>query len=144
MTKTDLADDHLLDLLRQDARQSTAALARKLGVARSTVQSRLERLERTGVIAGYTLKPGAGRGDRRVTAHVMIAVAPQQQAAVERKLRAVRGVKSLLTVSGTYDFIAVVTADTTDELDQWLDELRACEGVQQTLSSIILSTRLER
>lgn len=141
---SDTADDLLLELLRQDARQSTAELARKLGVARSTVQSRIERLERTGVIAGYTLKPGTARGDRRVSAHVMIAVAPQQQAAVERKLRAVRGVKSLLTVSGTYDFIAVVTADTTDELDVWLDELRACDGVQQTLSSIVLSTKLER
>lgn len=137
-------DQQLLELLRRDARQSTAALARRLGVARSTVQSRIERLERSGVIAGYTVRLGAAREPRRVQAHVMIAVEPSQQAGIVRKLRAVDGLATLYAVSGNYDFIAIVQAETPAELDGHLDAIRDCPGVRATLTSIILSTRIER
>ena len=49
------ADTKLIDLFRANAREPTASLARKLGLARSTVQERLARLEREGIIKGYTV-----------------------------------------------------------------------------------------
>lgn len=137
-------DDSLLELLTADARLSTAALARRLDVARSTVQGRLERLERTGVIRGYTVRLGATSAARRVQAHAMIAVEPQQQSVVERKLNGMPAVTSLLTVSGTYDLIAMLAADSTEALDAALDELRECPGVKATTTSIVLSRRFER
>ena len=142
-TKSD-GDEQLIVLLRENARLSTAALARRLGVARSTVQSRLERLERSGVIRGYTVELGPAARARQVQAHAMIAVEPQQQAAVERKLRAMPAVAALLTVSGSYDLIAMLAAESTEALDAALDELRACSGVKATTTSIVLSRRFER
>ncbi len=142
-TKAD-GDERLLALLKENARLSTAALARRLGVARSTVQSRLERLERSGVIRGYTLRLGPAARARQVQAHAMIAVEPQQQPAVERKLKAMPAVASLLTVSGSYDLIAMLAAESTEALDAALDELRACPGVKSTTTSIVLSRRFER
>ena len=137
-------DDALLELLTADARLSTAALARRLGVARSTVQGRLERLERTGVIRGYTVRLGATTAARQVQAHAMITVEPQQQSMVERKLKAMPAVTSLLTVSGSYDLIAMLAAESTEALDAALDELRECPGVKSTSTSIVLSRRFER
>src|SRR3546814_12427147 len=52
------ADEALLSLLRENARAPTAEIARRLQLSRTTVQSRIERLERLGVIAGYTVKVG--------------------------------------------------------------------------------------
>ena len=52
----DDTDRRLLEILREDARAPTAQLARALGLSRTTVQSRLERLERSGVITGYTVR----------------------------------------------------------------------------------------
>ncbi|EBU8132065.1 AsnC family transcriptional regulator, partial [Salmonella enterica subsp. enterica serovar Java] len=49
-------DQALLNLLRGNARASTTELARRLGLSRTTVQSRIERLERKGVIAGYSVR----------------------------------------------------------------------------------------
>ncbi len=143
MTKSE-ADERLIALLMENARLSTAALARRLGVARSTVQSRLERLEAGGVIRGYTVLLGPGARARQVQAHAMIAVEPQQQAAVERKLKAMTAVAALLTVSGSYDLIAMLAAESTEALDAALDELRACPGVKTTTTSIVLSRRFER
>jgi DNA-binding Lrp family transcriptional regulator len=142
-TKID-ADEQLLALLKENARLSTAALARRLGVARSTVQSRLERLERSGVIRGYTVELGPGARARQVQAHAMIAVEPQQQSSVERKLKAMPAVAGLYTVSGSYDLIAMLAAESTGALDVALDELRSCPGVKSTSTSIVLSRRFER
>ena len=141
---TDDTDGPLLALLRENARMSTAALARRLGVARSTVQSRLERLERTGAIRGYTVELGPALRARLVQAHAMIAVDPPQQAVVERRLRAMPAVTTLLTVSGPYDLIAMLAAESTEALDAALDELRSCPGVKSTSTSIVLSRRFER
>jgi DNA-binding Lrp family transcriptional regulator len=143
-TPNQATDDALLELLTADARLSTAALARRLGVARSTVQARLERLERTGVVRGYTLRLGTTTNARRVQAHAMIAVEPQQQSVVERTLKAMPAVTTLLTVSGGYDLIAMLAAESTEALDAALDEVRACPGVKSTSTSIVLSRRFER
>ena len=137
-------DETLLGLLTADARLSTAALARRLGVARSTVQGRIERLERSGVVRGYTVRLGPTVAARRVQAHAMIAVEPQQQAQVERKLQAMPAVTALMTVSGAYDLIAMLAAESTEALDAALDELRECPGVKSTTTSIVLSRRFER
>ena len=143
-TPTDDPDTRLIDLLRANARMPIAVLARRLGVARSTVQGRLERLERSGLIRGYTVQLAPAVGARQVQAHAMIAVEPQQQALVERKLRAMPAVTALLTVSGSYDLIAMLAAESTEALDAALDELRECPGVKSTTTSIVLSKRFER
>ncbi len=137
-------DELLLDLLRTNARLPTAVLARRLGVARSTVQGHLERLERSGVIRGYTVELGAAALARQVQAHAMIQVEPQQQSMVERKLKAMPAVTTLLTVSGAYDLIAMLAAESTEALDAALDELRECPGVKSTTTSIVLSRRFGR
>jgi DNA-binding Lrp family transcriptional regulator len=137
-------DTQLIDLLRANARMPIASLARRLGVARSTVQGRLERLERSGQIRGYTVQLAPTVGARQVQALAMIAVEPQQQALVERKLRAMPAVTTLLTVSGSYDLIAMLAAESTGALDAALDELRECPGVKSTTTSVVLSRRFER
>jgi DNA-binding Lrp family transcriptional regulator len=137
-------DESLLALLQRNARMPIAELARRLGVARSTAQGRLTRLEQRGVIRGYRLELAPAAVARRVQAHVMISVEPQQQAAVERKLRAMPAVTALLTVSGNFDLIAMLAADSTEALDAALDELREGRGVQSTVTSVVLSQRFAR
>jgi len=143
-TPVRVEDEELLDLLRANARMSTAALSRRLGVARSTVQGRLERLERGGVIRGYTVQLAPSARQRLILAHVMINLEPQQQGLVERKLKAISAVTSIWTVSGAFDLIALVAAESTEALDRALDSVRECAGVKSTVTSIVLSTRLDR
>jgi DNA-binding Lrp family transcriptional regulator len=64
----DELDRGILGLLGADARMSVATLSRRLKVARSTVQARLERLESNGTIAGYTLKLGEALREGRLRA----------------------------------------------------------------------------
>ncbi|HWH73226.1 MAG TPA: Lrp/AsnC family transcriptional regulator [Methylibium sp.] len=144
MTDLDATDRELLSLLRENARRSTAELARALGLSRTTVQSRIERLERRRVIAGYTVKVDDALEAALVRAHIMITVAPKQAGAIEAALRRIAAVRSLFSVSGPYDLLAVVAAPSITELDALLDRIGALDGVERTTSAIVLSTRIER
>jgi DNA-binding Lrp family transcriptional regulator len=144
MSTIDETDELLLALLRENARTATALLARRLGLSRTTVQSRIERLERRGVIAGYTLKTSKEYEKGLVRAHVLITALPKLAARVEAELRRIPAVRTLHSVSGTFDMIAIVVASSIQELDAQIDRIGALEGVERTLSSIILSTRIDR
>jgi DNA-binding Lrp family transcriptional regulator len=137
-------DGRILDLLVDNARLSVTALARRLRVARSTVQERIARLERNGVIASYTVRLGPAATGRRVSAHVAITVDPKRAAHVQQTLRGIPGVRTLHTVSGPFDLIAVVAAETTAEIDAVLDRIGGVTGVERTTSSIILTTKFDR
>jgi DNA-binding Lrp family transcriptional regulator len=140
----DETDRKLLAALSENARWPAAELGRRLGLSRTTVQSRIERLERRGIITGYTarLSPEHERG--AVRAHVMITVRPKEARAVEAALRAIPEVRILQTVSGTFDMIAQMVADSTAAMDDLVDTIGALAGVERTTSSIVLSTKFDR
>ena len=75
-------DRAILSHLGQDARMSVAVLARRLKLARSTVQARLERLETSGAIAGYTLKLGEAARVTRIRATCLLTIEPRAQPAI--------------------------------------------------------------
>jgi DNA-binding Lrp family transcriptional regulator len=137
-------DRQLIALLRENARQSTAELARRLGVSRSTVQSRLERLEHAGVIAGYTVRLGDEFLRGQVAAFVLIEVAPKRSQTVTRQLERRAEVQRLQSVSGNVDLIAEVRAASVADLDATIDDIGAIDGVERTTSLIVLSTRFVR
>ncbi len=138
------ADELLLSILRENARASTAEIARRLQLSRTTVQSRIERLERDGVIRGYTVRIGDDFESGRVRAHILITVLPKQMAAVVKALRDMPEVRSLHSVSGTHDLVAMGVAPGVHDMDVLTDRIGAIDGVERTTSSIILSTKFER
>jgi len=146
MTKPvlDHTDVALLALLRADARAPTAELARKLGLSRTTVQSRMERLQRQRVIAGYTVVVPDELEAALVRAHVLITLAPKRSGAIELALRKIAEVRVLHSVSGPFDLIAIVAAASIGELDALIDRIGGLDGVERTTSAIVLSTRIQR
>ncbi len=143
----DLLDDTdraLLGLLRENARASTAELARRLELSRTTVQSRIERLERRRAIAGYTVVVADEVEAGLVRAHVLITLAPRASGVIEAALRKIVQVRVLHSVSGPFDLIAIVAAASIGELDALIDRIGRLEGVERTTSAIVLSTRIER
>ena len=89
-------DRKLLALLEENARLPVAILARKLGLARTTVQSRIERLETSGTISGYTVRLGqSSRPTLRAT--VLISFEPQAGASVLSRLKAIPQVREAYT-----------------------------------------------
>ena len=138
------SDRRLLSLLRENARASTAALARELKVSRTTVQSRIARLERSKVITGYTVRTSEAHERGTIRAMVMITVAPKQSASVEAAVRRMPDVRALHSVSGPFDMIAEAATPSIGDMDALIDRIGALDGVERTTSSVILSTRIDR
>ena len=133
----------LIALLRANAREPTASLARKLGLARSTVQERIARLEREGTIKGYTVKLSED-AIGHLKAVVMISTDPKQAERVGAELKKMTDVRSLAAVSGASDLIATVEAESPARLDAALDRIGRIHGVARTVSSIVLSEKFSR
>lgn len=140
----DELDRNLLALLRVNARESAANLARRLGVARTTVLARISRLERTGVIAGYTVTLGQDAMGGGLQACVGITLQPRAGRDVLRRLGKMPEVHLLCTVSGEFDYVAWLHAASPEQLDALLDEIGDIEGVTKTTTSVVLARKVDR
>ena len=137
-------DQHLLARLQENARAPVAELARSLGLSRTTVQSRIARLERRGVIAGYAVRTSHVHEQSQVHAFVMLTIQPKAAGLVATAMRKMPGVRRLQSVSGVFDLIAMVSAADVAAMDGLIDEIGALAGVERTNSSIVLSTKFDR
>lgn len=140
----DELDRRLIALLQANARASTATLARRLGVARTTIVARLARLEASGVIVGYTVRLAATEGDQGVQAFVNLSVSPKAAHAVIERLSLLPELRQLAAVSGEFDYLAVLRAPSTQRLDALLDEIGQIDGVARTTTSVLLAMRVDR
>lgn len=140
----DRTDRRLLALLQANARESAATLARKLKLARTTVVARIARLERSGVIAGYGVRFGAGQEKLSVRAYCSLRVLPKTSAAVIRDLERLIEVEEVSAVSGQWDYLVFLRCDSHEQLDALLDRIGLIDGVHQTQTSIVLSRKLDR
>ena len=134
-------DEELIALLQANVRAPVSALARALGLSRTTVQDRLRRLEQQGVIAGYRLRLADDSSRRSIRAFVTIEVEPRHAAEVAR---AAAQVETLHSVSGKYDLVGLVRTSSAQDMDRMLDAVGAIPGVTGTGSAVILATKIDR
>jgi DNA-binding Lrp family transcriptional regulator len=137
-------EKQLLSILRSNARASISDLARVLNLSRSTVQNRMTKLEGSGVIKGYAVQYGSEYQDNLVSSHVSIKVKQKLTSKTNAELRQVSEVSELYAISGEYDLIAIVQAESLEQLSQILDDIGNLDGVERTNSSVILETKFKR
>ncbi len=133
-------DHRLISLLRADARASIASLAKQLGVARGTVQNRMEKLEADGTIVGYTVRLKPDVQEQHIRALMTIAADGNQVDAVIRTLRGDPAVASLHSTNGRWDLVAELRADSLASFDRVLARVSRTPGVTSTETSLLLST----
>ena len=137
----DALDERLVTLLRHDARRSVSGLALDLGVSRATVRARMERLEKTGEIIGYTVVLRADAVDQKIRGVMLIEI---EGHAADRVIRALGGfpeVSTIHTTNGRWDLVAELDVETLAEFSRTLDAIRQIEGIASTETSILLATQ---
>lgn len=140
METLDRIDRGLLTLLRADARMPVVELAKKLGVSRATVQNRMRRLEKTGVIAGYTVSVGTELDKPVVRALMSIACDSASEAGVIDELRGNPNVIAVHHTTGRWDLIAEIHADSLAAFNRIVGALRLIDGVNATETNLLLDS----
>ena len=119
-------------------------LGKKLGVARTTVIARMERLQSSGVITGYSVRLNQATLEKSLQAYVGLSVEPRAGREVLKRLAKMPEIKLVCSVSGEFDYVAWIRADSPNALDRLLDEIGETEGVSKTNTSVVLAERINR
>lgn len=140
MLKIDSTDQKLLSFLRDNARISVVELAKKLGVSRATVQSRMKRLEVRGIVVGYTVLIGAEVDTPEVRALMSIGVESVKEADVIKALRGNPHVTAVHHTTGRWDLIAEIQTDSLSSFNKIVGALRLIKGVTSTETNLLLDS----
>jgi len=136
----DETDRRLLALLRANAREPAAGLAKKLKVSRGTVQNRIARLLSDRTILGFTVKTAPEAESGRVRAVMCIAIEGEKSAKVVRALSGFAEVEHIYTTNGRWVLVTEISTDTLSGFSQALDQIRLIEGIAATETSILLAS----
>ena len=136
----DNIDQELIALLRSNARIPVMTLAKKLKIARATVQNRLNKLEESGVILGYTVRLQTDAMERGVRAITSIGISGHHAAEVKHALRGHPNVVAIHTTNGRWDLMAELHAETLEAFDKALNTIRSIKHIDNTETSILLSS----
>lgn len=136
----DEIDRKLIALLRANAREPAASLAKKLKVSRGTVQNRIARLQAGGVIRGFTARMAADAEASGMRAIMCIAIEGEKSAKVVKALKGFPEVENIHTTNGRWDLVAELCTSTLADFSQALDQIRLIEGIAATETSLLLAS----
>ena len=138
-------DRRIVALLRQNARRSFKDIGEHVHLTAPAVKRRVDRLERDGVIRGYTTVVDPHAFGWNAEAFVdLYCEGDMPGEAIKRGVQGEPGVVSAHTVAGEASAMLHVMAADTQDLESALERIRATEGVTRTVTEVVLSTLVER
>ena len=136
----DALDHRLIALLRSNSRTPVAVLARELGVNRSTVTSRIDRLVDTGVIEGFTIRVSGDVDQDSVRGIMLVATDTRRNHDVVHEIRGYPEVEQFHSTTGIWDLVLQLRCRNLAEFDLVLERIRAIPGVNSTQTSLLFSS----
>lgn len=133
-------DHKLLAALRRNGRASLSELASTLGTTRATVRARLEKLQKSGEILGFTVVLRGDLEDMPVRGVTMIEIEGKGTKRISSLLNGYPEVQAIHTTNGRWDLMVELGADSLEELDNVLNKIRLIDGVQNSETNLCLTT----
>ncbi|MBE3640543.1 Lrp/AsnC family transcriptional regulator [Mangrovicoccus algicola] len=141
MPLIDDTDRQILALLTENARLPVKGLADRLGLSRTTVTARLDRLVGQGVIRKFTILTDTAES-APVRAMMMVELQGSLSRAVIRRMRAMPEIASLHSTNGAWDLVAEIRAADLRDFDRVLRLIREIPGVLNSETSLLLDSVL--
>jgi DNA-binding Lrp family transcriptional regulator len=143
-TMLDDKDRILVAALRKNARESLVSLARSVGLSRSATQERMRRLEREGIIKGYTVELGVEH-DPAVKAMIAVTFEPGFRCKqVVPYLSGIPEITACHSLTGSIDLMVMVACDSNATLNTIRDKVATVKGIATATTHIVLATELAR
>jgi DNA-binding Lrp family transcriptional regulator len=135
----DALDARILALFRSEPRIGVLEASRRLGVARGTVQARLDRLESHGVVTGWGPDVDPRALGYEVMAFVTLEISQRGHQHIETSLAALPEVLEAHTITGAGDMLVRVVARTNADLQRVVDSVLDIDGVERSNMVIVLA-----
>lgn len=138
----DKFDQQIIDRLRRNAREPLSAIGREIGLSRSAVAERIQRLEDRGLIRGYTLRTG-GTGQRAVQAYFQLSLSPFRLDEIIPLIRRIPEITLGHALSGEVDLILFAETDSMERLNQIRRQLEQLPDLKRLLTCPVLQSVTE-
>ena len=133
----DKVDENILEFLRKDSRESFVEIGKKLKLSESAIRHRVKNMIDNGTISKFTVEEGGGQPEALV---LVSADSSIDTSKVSLKLTKLDGIKKIYEITGQYDICVIIQAQTINEINACIDNLRKITGVTDTNTVIILKT----
>jgi len=133
----DKVDEHILEFLRNDSRESFVEIGKILKLSESAIRHRVKNMVVNGAVTKFTIEEGGGQPEALV---LVSADSSIDTSKVSLKLTKLNGIKKIYEITGQYDICVIVQAPTISEINTCIDNLRKISGVTDTNTVIILKT----
>ena len=143
----DEKDRRILDELMEDARKSVVDISNELEIPRATVQERIQKMKKNGLIRKFVAVPDYSQLGRPVTVFILVSFMPGtvSQRQLGEQISHLPRVEEVHLITGEWDIMLKVRAESMDELGKLvLDKLRAMKGVMRTVTCVCFNTVKER
>lgn len=137
----DSLDQQIIDSLRRNGRASVSDLAARFGVTRTTVRTRMEKLEAAGEILGYTVILRNDEYALPVRGIMLIKIAGSGTDNIIARLNGLPEVSAIHTTNGAWDLIIELGTDTLSSLDDVLRRIRLIDGISASETNLYLTTK---
>lgn len=135
----DEVDSSILRLLRENARMSFTAMARKTGISDATIQNRLKRMRERGIIERMTVFANPEATGYVVTAIILVQTATEKHDEAKKALSELPEISEVYSVLGEYDLFVKVWAKGLEELNRIInDHIRSIEGIEDLLEIVVV------
>ena len=132
----DSKDHEIIEALRNDSRKSFAKLAEELGIPRATLQDRVRKLLKDGVIKKFTIVPDYAKLGKQITAFVMVSFSPVpglSQRELAKEIAATENVQEVYLISGQWDILVKIRVEKVEDVGKLvIDKVRGIRGVART------------
>lgn len=138
----DKKDMEILNVLKHHAKWTTHHISKKTLIPVTTVHNRIKKLEKMGIIKGYTAILDHKKLGKAISAFVFIDVSADN--ACKRSVEILKGFEGLrevheaYTITGEHDIVMRVSVEDTDKLEEFIEKLDGIEGVQKARTFVIL------
>lgn len=137
----DEVDTQLVAALRQNGRASVSDLAAGLGLSRSTVRARIERMQARGDIVGFSVVLKEDVAEAPVRGLMMIEIAGLGTERIIRVLRGMPELRAVHSTNGRWDVIVEIAVRDLEQFDAVLNRVRKIDGVTASETSLLLTTK---
>ncbi|MCI4438648.1 Lrp/AsnC family transcriptional regulator [archaeon] len=136
MSTLDEKDELIINALRQDSNKPISRLSKEIGIPRATLQDRINKLVKQGVIKKFTIIPDFGKLGRPVTAFVMVSFHPLpevSQRELARQIAMLPEVEEVHLISGEWDILVKIRVKDVESAGSFvIDKIRSMKGVEKT------------
>jgi DNA-binding Lrp family transcriptional regulator len=138
----DRKDQEIISLLQKYGRMSVKDIAKAMGLTRTTVTTRMERLEASGVLTGYYAGGRKDFFDKKIRGWVMINTIPNLEEAAISAMKMIPEVSRIYTTNGRWDLAVAIRAADQESFDAALTKIRQVDGIESTETNLLLSSRI--